>query len=234
MYEPQLKLDDSELANNPNTRIPICIALDVSGSMIGTKIDELNRGVKIFLDSIHEDETTRYSADIAILTFGGTVEKVLDFGGGKGGYWWHFKLPKFLARGGTPMGEAVLEALDMLEDRKKQYQKNAVTYWQPWLVLMTDGAATDGEHALPNKVAMAAEKTCDLVKNKKLTLFSIIIEPGTPDELEKFCGKLAPLDGVKFEEFFVWLSQSVSVVSESSPGTRLKLPDPTSWTTIEW
>ena len=200
MNETKLKLHDSELANNPNTRIPICIALDVSGSMDGKKIDELNRGVNIFLKTIFEDEITRYSADIAILTFGGTVEKVLDFGAVE-----DIKLPKFLARGGTPMGEAVLEALDMLEDRKKQYQKNAVTYWQPWLVLMTDGAATDGEHTLPNKVAMAAEKTCDLVKNKKLTLFSIIIEPGTSDELEKFCGKLAPLDGVKFEEFFVWL-----------------------------
>ena len=196
----QLQIDDMELANNPNTRIPICIALNTSGSMDGKKIDELNRGVNIFLKTIFEDEITRYSADIAILTFGGTVEKVLDFGAVE-----DIKLPKFLARGGTPMGEAVLEALDMLEDRKKQYQKNAVTYWQPWLVLMTDGAATDGEHAIPNKVAMAAEKTCDLVKNKKLTLFSIIIEPGTPDELEKFCGKLAPLDGVKFEEFFVWL-----------------------------
>ena len=225
----QLQIDDMELANNPNTRIPICIALNTSGSMDGKKIDELNRGVNIFLKRIFEDEITRYSADIAILTFGGTVEKVLDFGAVE-----DIKLPKFLARGGTPMGEAVLEALDMLEDRKKQYQKNAVTYWQPWLVLMTDGAATDGEHALPNKVAMAAEKTCDLVKNKKLTLFSIIIEPGTPDELEKFCGKLAPLDGVKFEEFFVWLSQSVSVVSESSPGTGFELPEPTSWTSIEW
>ena len=200
MNETKLKLHDSELANNPNTRIPICIALDVSGSMDGKKIDELNRGVNIFLKTIFEDEITRYSADIAILAFGGTVEKVLDFGAVE-----DIKLPKFLARGGTPMGEAVLEALDMLEDRKKQYQKNAVTYWQPWLVLMTDGAATDGKHAIPNKVAMAAEKTCDLVKNKKLTLFSIIIEPGTPDELEKFCGKLVPLDGVKFEEFFVWL-----------------------------
>ena len=190
MNETKLKLHDSELANNPNTRIPICIALDVSGSMDGKKIDELNRGVNIFLKTIFEDEITRYSADIAILTFGGTVEKVLDFGAVE-----DIKLPKFLARGGTPMGEAVLEALDMLEDRKKQYQKNAVTYWQPWLVLMTDGAATDGEHAIPNKVAMAAEKTCDLVKNKKLTLFSIIIEPGTPDELEKFCGKIGPLDG---------------------------------------
>jgi len=224
MYESQLQLDDSELANNPNTRIPICIALDVSGSMIGTKIDELNRGVKIFLDSIHEDETTRYSADIAILTFGGTVEEVLDFGNVD-----NIKLSNFSAGGKTPMGEAVIEALNMLEDRKKQYKKNAITYWQPWLVIMTDGAATD-----PDKVEIAAKKTCELVKNKKLTLFSIIIEPGTPDELAKFCGNLAPLDGVKFKEFFVWLSQSVSVVSESSPGTGFELPEPTSWTSIEW
>ena len=47
-----LQLDDSELANNPNTRVPICIALDTSGSMAGTKIKELNRGVNIFLESI--------------------------------------------------------------------------------------------------------------------------------------------------------------------------------------
>ena len=224
MNETKLKLHDSELANNPNTRIPICIALDVSGSMDGKKIDELNRGVNIFLESILEDEITRYSADIAILTFGGTVEKVLDFGDVE-----DIKLPTFMAGGGTPMGEAALEALDMLEDRKKQYKKNAVTYWQPWLVLMTDGAATD-----PDKVEIAAKKTCDLIKNQKLNLFSIIIEPGTPDELAKFCGNLAPLDGVKFKEFFVWLSQSVSVVSESSPGTGFKLPDPKSWTSIEW
>ena len=37
----QLQIDDMELANNPNTRIPICIALNTSGSMDGKKIDEL-------------------------------------------------------------------------------------------------------------------------------------------------------------------------------------------------
>ena len=224
MYETQLQLDDSELAINPNPRVPICIALDVSGSMDGKKIDELNRGVNIFLKTIFEDEITRYSADIAILTFGGTVEKVLDFGDVE-----DIKLPKFFAGGGTPMGEATLEALNMLEDRKKQYKKNAVTYWQPWLVIMTDGAATD-----PDKVEVAAEKTCELITNKKLTLFSIAIEPATSEDLKKFCGRIAPLDGVKFKEFFVWLSQSVAVVSESSPGTGFRLPDPNSWTSIDW
>ena len=224
-----LILDDRELAINPNPRVPIVIALDTSGSMIGNKIDELNKGVNLFIDTILEDEITRFSADIAILTFGQNVNKVLDFGDAE-----NIKLHQLTAGGGTPMGGAVLEALSMLEDRKKQYKKNGVTYWQPWLIVMTDGAATDGSMQLVDKVKEAAVKTNKLVQDKKLSLFSIIIEPGTSQELETFGGKLAPLDGVKFEEFFQWLSQSVSVVSESTPGTGFKLPDPQSWTSIEW
>tara|TARA_B100000795_G_scaffold236661_1_gene196898 strand:- start:730 stop:1410 length:681 start_codon:yes stop_codon:yes gene_type:complete len=224
-----LILEDRELAINPNPRVPICIALDTSASMTGNKIDELNKGVKLFLDAILEDEVTRFSADIAIITFGRHVEKVLDFGDVE-----NIKLHQLTAGGGTPMGGAVLEALRMLEDRKKQYKKNGVTYWQPWLIVMTDGMATDGSMQLVDKVKEAAIKTSKLVKDKKLNLFSIIIEPGTSEELETFGGKLAPLDGVKFEEFFQWLSQSVSVVSESTPGTGFKLPDPQSWTSIEW
>ena len=224
-----LILEDRELAINPNPRVPIVIALDTSGSMIGNKIDELNKGVNLFIDTILEDEITRFSADIAILTFGQNVNKVLDFGDAE-----NIKLHQLTAGGGTPMGGAVLEALSMLEDRKKQYKKNGVTYWQPWLIVMTDGAATDGSMQLVDKVKEAAVKTNKLVQDKKLSLFSIIIEPGTSQELETFGGKLAPLDGVKFEEFFQWLSQSVSVVSESTPGTGFKLPDPQSWTSIEW
>jgi len=224
-----LILEDRELAINPNPRVPICIALDTSASMNGNKIDELNKGVKLFLDAILEDEVTRFSADIAIITFGQNVNKVLDFGDVE-----NIKLDQLTAGGGTPMGGAVLQALSMLEDRKKQYKKNGVTYWQPWLIVMTDGRATDGSMQLVDKVKEAAVKTSKLVKDKKLNLFSIIIEPGTSEELETFGGKLAPLDGVKFEEFFQWLSQSVSVVSESTPGTGFKLPDPQSWTSIEW
>ena len=77
-------------------------------------------------------------------------------------------------------------------------------------------------------------KTSKLIQDKKLIMFSIIIEPGTSDELATFGGRIAPLDGVKFEEFFQWLSQSVSVVSESTPGTGFTLPDPQSWTSIDW
>ena len=217
-----LKLDDSELANNPNPRLLICFAFDVSGSMSGHKIDEINKGLKGLLDTILENQITRYSSDIAILTFGGAVEKIRDFGDIE-----KDDIENFSAGGGTPMGEAVLKALEMLEDRKKQYQKNAVSYWQPWLFLISDGAATDD-------IEIAAKKTCNLIKNNKLDLYSIPILPGTPDELNKFCGTTISLEELKFEKFFEWLSQSIAGKSESTPGTEYKLPSPTSWSTTDW
>ena len=39
----------------------------------------------------------------------------------------------------TAMGEGVNLALDTLEDRKAKYSGSGVLYYQPWLVLMTDG-----------------------------------------------------------------------------------------------
>ena len=34
-----------DLVNNPTARVPVCLCLDVSGSMSGEKISELNQGI---------------------------------------------------------------------------------------------------------------------------------------------------------------------------------------------
>ena len=43
------------------------------------------------------------------------------------------------ANGNTPMGEGVRLALDLLDKRKQEYKDKGVDYYQPWLVLMSDG-----------------------------------------------------------------------------------------------
>ena len=39
-----------ELVENPTARVPVCLVLDVSGSMAGAPIQELQEGVKVFSD----------------------------------------------------------------------------------------------------------------------------------------------------------------------------------------
>lgn len=208
-----------DLVNNPTARVPVCLCLDVSGSMNGQPIQELNRGVRLFYDAIKDDEVAAYSAEISIITFGGTKAQCMaDFAS--------LQLqpnpPVLSANGLTPMGEAVNMGLDLLEQRKKEYQDAGVDYFQPWLVLMTDGAP----NGKPEELSRAIQRTVTMANERKLTIFPIGIGKDVDmNVLAKFSPKRPPLrlQGLKFQEFFQWLSKSVSKTSQSIPGESIKL-----------
>ena len=211
-----VRLED--LVNNPTARVPVCLCLDTSGSMSGMPIDELNEGVRLFYEAIREDETALYSAEVSIVTFGGSAQCIVDFASLEV----QPNAPTLTADGMTPMGEAVNMGLDLLEQRKDEYKDRGVDYYQPWLVLMTDGAP-NGDSA---ELSRAINRTVDLVNQKKLTVFPIGIgSDADMDILAQFSPKRPPLklQGFKFREFFAWLSKSVSKTSQSTPGESVKL-----------
>lgn len=216
MSENLLRVDD--LVNNPTARVAVCLCLDTSGSMEGRPIQELNEGVRLFYEAIREDEIALYSAEICIVTFGGSAQCLADFAGLER----QPNAPILSANGITPMGEAVNLGLDLLEQRKQEYRDRGVDYYQPWLVLMTDGSP-NGDGA---ELSRAINRTVDLVNQRKLTVFPIGIGPDADmGMLSKFSPKRGPLklQGLKFREFFEWLSQSVSRTSQSIPGESVPL-----------
>lgn len=126
------------------------------------------------------------------------------------------------------MGEAVNMALDMLEARKEEYKDAGVDYYQPWLVLMTDGMPNRDKSELFRSI----QRTCQMVQDKKLTVFPIGIgSEADMDTLKKFSPKRKPLrlKGLKFKEFFTWLSKSVSKTSQSIPGENVLLEPTGGW-----
>ncbi len=213
-------LRQQDLIDNPTTRVPICLCLDVSGSMRGDPIDELNSGVQLFYDAIRQDEVAYYSAEICIVTFGGFhAECKQDFSSLEIAP----NAPEFNADGGTPMGEAVIMALKKLEQRKQEYKDNGIDYFQPWLVLMTDGQPNDNVLSL---IKESAERTAKMVSEGKLTIFPIGIgKHADMSMLKRYSPKLPPLrlQGLKFREFFAWLSASVSRTSQSTVDEQLDL-----------
>jgi len=212
-----VRLED--LVNNPTARVPVCLCLDTSGSMDGQPINELNKGVRLFYEAIKEDETALYAAEISIVVFGGdSAECITDFAS----VMLQPNTPGLSASGMTPMGEAVNMSLDLLERRKEEYKDRGVDYYQPWLVLMTDGEPNGDK----TELSRAINRTVELVNQKKLTVFPIGI--GTYADmkiLSQFSPKRPPLklQGLKFMEFFAWLSKSVSKTSQSTPGESVKL-----------
>lgn len=237
-----LRVED--LVNNPTPRVPICLCLDTSGSMGAvegdyietgetiyedgrtwnlvtggtSRIDELQKGVEAFYEAIREDEMAVYSAEISIVTFDSQASCVMDFANIER----QETVPKLQPVGDTAMGEGVNLALDLLEQRKQEYKDKGVDYYQPWLVLMTDGVPNGDDREL----SRAIDRTVEMVNQKKLTVFPIGIgSEADMSTLNKFSPKrpALKLQGLKFREFFAWLSKSVSKTSQSTPGEVIKL-----------
>lgn len=244
-------LRNDDLYENPTPRVPICLCLDVSGSMdriIGgetvstgrrefhdgqwwtiveggiTALQELKNGVNLFYDNLFADDVARYAAEICVVTFGGNApELVIDFANlDRQEDEWRQKISNLTAGGETPMGEAVNLALDCLETRKNEYKVAGVDYYQPWLVLMTDGEPNgDAE-----QFYRAVSRTAELDSARKLTIFPIAIgDEADMDCLAKFSPRRTPLKlkNMNFKGFFEWLSASVSRTSQSMPGDKIKL-----------
>ena len=210
-----LKFSDEDLLENPTSRVPVVLCLDTSTSMAGDPIRELADGVALFRQSVFDDEIARFSAEIAVVTFGcDGVRRAVDFGPVD-----EWPQLDFQAGGNTPMGRGVGEALDMLEERKQAYRSAGVDYFQPWMVLMTDGAPTDS-------IDRAIGRVVKLVESKRLTVFPIGIgEDADMEILAQFHPGRTPLRlrGLEFKRFFEWLSASVQRFSASIPGQDVPL-----------
>lgn len=218
-------LREQDLYDNPTPRVPVCLVLDTSGSMMGEPIDELNKGVSLFFKSIESDPIAKYAAEISIVSFGGaTANKVLDFNTVE-----KQEIPILEANGLTPMGSAITMALDILDRRKEEYSEAGVEYFQPWLVIMTDGIPTDS-------IEEVIKRTANLVNNRKLTVFPIGIgNEADMDILSKFSpGKpAAKLKDLDFTSLFEWLSQSVIDTSKCMAGETIQLKDPSTWMELD-
>lgn len=233
-----------DLASNPTARVPVCLCLDTSGSMSAvtgdykdtgktiesdgrtwnlvtggtSRIDALNEGIKLFYEAIRNDEIAYYAAEISIVKFNHSAECIVDFANIER----QTDIPKLEAEGMTCMGEGVNLALDLLENRKHEYKEAGVDYYQPWLVLMTDGEPNGDSSILEEAIA----RTTKLALEKKLTVFPIGIgDDAHMDTLARFSPGRKPLKlrGLRFKEFFEWLSRSVSTTSQSTPGEKIKL-----------
>ena len=68
---------------------------------------------------------------------------------------------------------------------------------------------------------------------KRIAFFSIGVQGADMGRLAEIAVR-APikLDGLKFGDLFVWLSQSLAAVSQSQPGTTVALQPPSGWASV--
>jgi hypothetical protein len=79
MTNYDLSLLKSDLIENPTARCACALVLDVSSSMSGEAIEELNAGVIQLIEELRHDEFASYAVEVGVFTFGDKVREVLPF-----------------------------------------------------------------------------------------------------------------------------------------------------------
>lgn len=134
---------NSYVAREPRA-LPIFVLADVSGSMRGEKINELNLALREMLSALQNADDIRGKFQLCVVTFGGEVQVPLplsDLGG--------ISLPELTAAGKTPMGKAFDRVRELIEDQNVVSSRS----YAPTIVLISDGLPTDcPEEVLQSKV----------------------------------------------------------------------------------
>jgi uncharacterized protein YegL len=214
-------IPDVEFADNANERTPCVLVLDCSGSMRGEPIKQLNAGLQALERELKEDIDASSRVQLLIIKAFGKdeVQTSADWVDAM-----NFVAPVMEAGGLTPLGKAMELALEKIEEQKSLYDSWGITSKRPWIFLISDGEPTDYGWEESAEICRYAQN------NKKVVIHAVGTQGANLDKLAKF-SMLPPkrLTGLKFTEFFLWLSRSVSCISKAAPNADFYMDDIKDW-----
>ena len=234
----------AESAENYEQKCLCVLVLDVSGSMLEivdesnmqytgevvymdgkqynlvtggvSKIDLVNEGLRNFYDEICEDETTSQRLEVCIITFNDYVQVIQEPALPE-----TITIPELTCDGETALADAVNEAIDKVEARKRWYKDTGQPYYRPWIILMTDGVPNRGQDIQSLALRIKTD-----TEAKKYAFLPIGVEGADMDVLQQISGygmSAVKLKGMRFAQFFRWLSASMGAVTKAEEGQRLNL-----------
>lgn len=226
MLEQKNFNDDVPAIVNANEPHMACLLLlDISGSMSGEPIRELNEGLNKFKSDVCQDKATRDILDIAIVVFNDSPRVEQEFVPVE-----YMKPVNLSAGGGTNMAPAITKAIEMVNERSRFYRRSGTQPYKPWIIMISDGFG--------GNVDQIANTIHDMEEKEKLKFFSLGVEGYDSKVLHQLSGeKVMKLKGYDFTGFFNWVYKSMRSVSMSSPAEKPKgvqLPENVDKDTDDW
>ena len=200
-----IPFDPSKFTAAKAKPLPVILLLDVSGSMGGEKIRNLNDAVRDMLEVFRDTENSETEIWVAIITFGDQVklhQKLVSAG--------QIQWEDLSAAGSTPLGVALQMAKAMIEDKDIVPSRA----YRPTVVLVSDGQPTDDwENPLKGFISDGRSGKCDRMAmaigaQADETVLGKFIE-GTPN------GLFYSENAKQMRDFFKFVTMSVTIRTKS-------------------
>lgn len=187
-------------------RLPIYFLVDVSESMVGEPISQVQEGMKAIVQELRTDPYALETAFISVIAFAGkaiSISPLTEL--------YKFYPPIFPIGGGTALGDA----LDFLmKDMDKTLVKTTAEQkgdWKPIIFLFTDGTPTD------NPASAIARWNQKYRSKANIVAISIGDNADTQllGQISDNVLRLNNTDEMSFKAFFKWVTASIRATSAS-------------------
>lgn len=200
-----IPFDPSKFTAPKAKPLPVILLLDVSGSMSGEKIFNVNDAVRDMLNAFSNTENGETEIHVAIITFGSQVKLHQPLASASTIHWQDLSVD-----GMTPLGAALQMAKAMIEDKDVVPSRA----YRPTVVLVSDGGPNDAwENPLNAFISEGRSAKCDRMAmgigaDADEAVLGKFIE-GTPNRL--FYAENAK----QLRDFFRFVTMSVTIRTKS-------------------
>lgn len=173
-------------------RLPIFFCLDVSESMAGEPLMQLQKAMESIVGQLRQDPHALETVHISVIAFAGRAGMIVPLV-----ELMSFYPPRLPLGGGTALGEALDEVMTRIEVEVKKTTAEQRGDWEPIVYLLTDGRPTDRTDSAIRRwrkhfasrahlIAVTLGKGADTQVLQQLTDDVLSLEGSGGDELARF------------------------------------------------
>lgn len=199
-------------------RLPIFFLIDVSESMVGTPIQQVEQGMRSIIQDLQSDPYALETAFVEIIAFAGKARVLTPLT-----EMYKFYPPVFPIGGGTSLGAALSTLMDEIDTSVQKTTKDRRGDWKPIIFLFTDGTPTDNYKKTFDRWNDKYRRHCNLIAIS----IGDNINTGILGQITENVLQLKTTTPESFSKFFKWISASISTSSVSvseQNSDELKLP----------
>lgn len=192
-------------------RLPIYFLIDISESMVGEPIQQVEEGLATIIKELKTDPYSIETVWVSIIVFAGQAKTLVPLQ-----EIINFYPPRFPIGGGTSLSKGLGHLMYEL-------RKNIVTTtyerkgdWKPIVFLFTDGVPTDDTQTAINEWKQNWQRTANMIAIS----FGSETDTQTLSQLTENVLHFKNTDANSYKQFFKWVTDSIKTSSQSVENNR--------------